>query len=129
MSNTPLDTKALYLRLLRHVWPYRWVFLISVLALVVGAATDTSFAALMKWMVDGTFVDKDPSVMKWLPIAIIAITLVRVAASFAGHFSINWVGNRVVMDLRKLMFERLMQLPLGYFSEIGRASCRERVWR
>ncbi len=117
MPNTPLDTKALYLRLLRHVWPYRWVFLISVLALVVGAATDTSFAALMKWMVDGTFVDKDPSVMKWLPIAIIAITLVRVAASFAGHFSINWVGNRVVMDLRKLMFERLMQLPLGYFSD------------
>ena len=117
MDNATLSTKALYLRLLRYVWPYRWMFLVSVLALVIGAATDTSFAALMKWMVDGTFVNKDPDVMKWLPVAIIGITLIRVAASFASHFSINWVGSRVVMDLRKLMFTRLMQLPLGYFSD------------
>jgi ATP-binding cassette, subfamily B, bacterial MsbA len=117
MSDAPPSTKALYLRLLRHVWPYRWVFLVSTSALVIGAATDTSFAALMKWMVDGTFVNKDPSVMKWLPLAIIGITLVRVLTSFASHYSINWVGSRVVMDLRKLMFTRLMQLPLGYFSD------------
>ncbi len=117
MSNVAPSTKALYFRLLTHVWPYRWVFLVSLLAMVVGAATDTSFAALMKWLVDGTFVDKDPGVMKWLPFAIIGITLVRVVASFASHFAINWVGNRVVMDLRKLMFTRLMQLPLGYFSD------------
>ena len=117
MNNAALGTKALYLRLLRYVWPYRWVFLISVIALVIGAATDTSFAALMKWLVDGTFITKDPGVMKWLPIAIIGITLIRVLANFASHYSINWVGNRVVMDLRKLMFTRLMQLPLGYFSD------------
>lgn len=117
MNNAALSTKALYLRLLRYVWPYRWVFLISVIALVIGAATDTSFAALMKWLVDGTFITKDPGVMKWLPIAIIGITLIRVLANFASHYSINWVGNRVVMDLRKLMFTRLMQLPLGYFSD------------
>ena len=117
MNNAALSTKALYLRLLRYVWPYRWVFLISVAALVIGAATDTSFAALMKWMVDGTFINKDAGVMKWLPFAIIGITLIRVLANFASHYSINWVGNRVVMDLRKLMFTRLMQLPLGYFSD------------
>ncbi len=117
MNNAALSTKALYLRLLRYVWPYRWVFLISVVALVIGAATDTSFAALMKWMVDGTFINKDAGVMKWLPFAIIGITLIRVLANFASHYSINWVGNRVVMDLRKLMFTRLMQLPLGYFSD------------
>ncbi len=117
MNNAALSTRALYLRLLRYVWPYRWVFLISVVALVIGAATDTSFAALMKWMVDGTFINKDAGVMKWLPFAIIGITLIRVLANFASHYSINWVGNRVVMDLRKLMFTRLMQLPLGYFSD------------
>ncbi len=117
MNNAALSTKALYLRLLRHVWPYRWVFLISAIALVIGAATDTSFAALMKWLVDGTFVNKDPGVMKWLPFAIIGITLIRVICNFASHYSISWVGNRVVMDLRKLMFTRLMQLPLGYFSD------------
>ena len=58
--------------------------------------------------------------MKWLPFAIIGITLVRVSAAFASNFSISWVGSRVVMDLRNAMFERLMKLPLGYFSTHSR---------
>ena len=78
MSLPATSSKALYLRLLSHVWPYRRVFLLSILGMVVAAATDTSFAALMKWLVDGTFVQKDPTLMQWLPAAIVAITILRV---------------------------------------------------
>ena len=117
MSSSPDSSKALYMRLLRHVWPYRAAFIVSILAMVVAAATDSSFAALMKWLVDGTFVQKDPALMQWLPIAIIAVTLLRVAAAFTSHFSISWVGNRLVMDLREKMFERLLRLPISYYDD------------
>ena len=117
MSPSSGSSKALYLRLLRHVWPYRAVFIVSLLAMVVAAATDTSFAALMKWLVDGTFVQKDPGLMQWLPIAIVSITVIRVAAAFSSQFSISWVGNRLVMDLREKMFERLMHLPVSYYDD------------
>lgn len=117
MSLPETSGKALYLRLLRHVWPYRRVFLLSILGMVVAAATDTSFAALMKWLVDGTFVQKDPALMQWLPAAIVAITLLRVAAAFTSQFSISWVGNKLVMDLREKMFARLLRLPISYFDD------------
>ena len=77
MTSSAPTAKALYARLLRHVWPYRAAFGAAIAAMVVSALTDSSFAALMKWMVDGTFVHKDPSLMKLLPVAIIGITLVR----------------------------------------------------
>ncbi len=117
MTSTAPTGKALYARLLRHVWPYRAAFGVAILAMIVSAATDSSFAALMKWMVDGTFVQKDPTVMKFLPIAIIAITLVRGVSGFASHFAITWVGSRVVMDLREKMFARLLSLPVGYYDD------------
>lgn len=117
MSLPATSSKALYLRLLSHVWPYRRVFLLSILGMVVAAATDTSFAALMKWLVDGTFVQKDPTLMQWLPAAIVAITILRVAAAFTSQFSISWVGNKLVMDLREKMFARLLRLPISYFDD------------
>jgi ATP-binding cassette, subfamily B, bacterial MsbA len=117
MSPPPHSSKALYVRLLRHVWPYRAAFFVSIFAMVVAAATDSSFAALMKWLVDGTFVNKDAGLMQWLPIAIVAITILRVAAAFTSHFSISWVGNRLVMDLRKMMFDRLLRLPISYYDD------------
>lgn len=117
MSSSPDSSKTLYLRLLHHVWPYRAAFIVSILAMIIAAATDSSFAMLMKWLVDGTFVQKDPELMHWLPIAIIAITLLRVAAAFTTNFSISWVGNRLVMDLREKMFDRLLRLPISYYDD------------
>jgi ATP-binding cassette, subfamily B, bacterial MsbA len=105
------------MRLLRHVWPYRTAFFVSLFAMIIAAATDSSFAALMKWLVDGTFMNKDPVVMQWLPLAIIAVTILRISAAFTSHFAISWVGNRLVMDLREKMFERLLRLPISYFDD------------
>ncbi len=117
MSTAAPTSKALYGRLLRHVWPYRAAFSVAIAAMIVSALTDSSFAALMKWMVDGTFVYKDPSLMKLLPLAIIGITLVRGLSGFAGTFAITWVGSRVVMDLRERMFARLLDMPVGYYDD------------
>ena len=117
MTSSAPTSKALYTRLLAHVWPYRAGFSVAIVAMIVSALTDSSFAALMKWMVDGTFVYKDASMMKLLPLAIIAITFVRGLSGFAGTFAITWVGSRVVMDLRERMFGRLLDMPVGYYDD------------
>ena len=85
--------------------------------MVIAAATDSSFAALMKWLVDGTFLKKDPVLVQWLPMAIIAVTLLRITAAFTSSFSISWIGNRLVMDLREKMFERLLRLPISFYDD------------
>jgi ATP-binding cassette, subfamily B, bacterial MsbA len=115
MKSSSTTSKALYLRLLGYVWPYRGTFAISVLAMVVAAATDSSLAALMKWIVDG--IRKDANLGMLLALAIMGLAVLRLTAGVVSTFAISWVGNRLVMDLREKMFERLLNAPTHYYDD------------
>ena len=67
----------LYLRLLGYVRPYWRVFAVSVVAMTVVAATEPAFAALVKPLLDGTFVQKDPDLIGWMPLAIVGLFFLR----------------------------------------------------
>jgi subfamily B ATP-binding cassette protein MsbA len=110
-----LTSSQLYLRLLRFVKPYRGVFGGGLVAMMLVAATEPALPAILKPLLDGTFVDKDERIMKWMPLVIVAIFIVRGIAEYVAQYAINWVGNRVVMDLRNAMFEKLLQLPAPYY--------------
>ena len=96
-----LSSTQLYLRLLGYVKPYWRTFAISILGMAVSAATEPLLPALLKPMLDGTFVHKDDTVIRLAPLLILVIFFVRGVASFAGTYAIGWVGNKVVMDLRE----------------------------
>jgi subfamily B ATP-binding cassette protein MsbA len=85
--------------------------------MAVTAATEPLLPALLKPMLDGTFVHKDDMVIRLAPIIIMVLFLVRGLASFAGTYAIDWVGNKVVMDLRNEMFNKLLTLPTRYFDD------------
>ncbi|MBU6994982.1 lipid A export permease/ATP-binding protein MsbA [Ferrovum myxofaciens] len=110
-------TTSLYSRLLRHVRPYRWEFFGAVGAMVVTAATEPFLPALLKPMLDKSFVHKDPHWMHWVPLMLMGLFFVRGIANFIAKFAMNWVGNKVVMDLRQQMFGRLLHLPARYFDD------------
>ncbi|MEQ1915906.1 MAG: ABC transporter transmembrane domain-containing protein [Gallionella sp.] len=110
-----LNNTQLYLRLLTYVKPYWRVFAASIVGTAVAAATEPLLPALLKPMLDGTFVHKDDFVIRWAPLIIILIFLVRGIASFVAAYSISWVGNKVVMDLRGEMFRKLLTLPTHYY--------------
>jgi ATP-binding cassette, subfamily B, bacterial MsbA len=106
----------LYLRLLRYVRPYWVPFAISIAGLVVQAATEPVFPALLKPLLDGSFVHKEQSgLLAWVPLAIIAMFLLRGIASYASDYASAWVAGRVVMDIRHDMFARLVRLPTHYY--------------
>jgi subfamily B ATP-binding cassette protein MsbA len=107
----------LYLRLLRYVAPYRGAFAIGLLGMIIVAATEPVLPAIMKPLLDGIFVDKNPTIMRWMPLAIVALFVVRGLAEYTATFCINWVGNKVVMDLRAAMFGRVLELPAPYYDE------------
>ena len=116
-SDTPaaMNSKTLYLRLLRYVLPYWRMFLLSIVSLTVVAATEAAFPALLKPMLDGSFVQKDPALMRLVPLLLIAIMLGRGIATFSSTYAISWVANRLVMDLRHAMFGKLVTLPTYYY--------------
>ncbi len=110
-----MKSKDLYFRLLRQVLPYRKEFLISLLGTVVFAATEPAMPALMKPLLDETFVAKNADTLVRLPLLLMLLFLVRGAASFTSGYGMKWVATRVVMDLRGKMFDRLQILPIHFF--------------
>jgi len=112
-----MTSTQLYLRLMRYVRPYWRAFAISILGIVVAAATEPLLPALLKPFLDGTFVHKDSAVMTWAPIFILVIFFVRGLAGFVGSLAIHWVSNKVVMDLRAEMFAKLLSLPTRYYDD------------
>ncbi len=105
----------LYLRLLGYVKPYWRVFAASIVAMAVVSATEPAFAALVKPLLDGTFGEGDPGLMTWLPLLIVGLFLIRGLAAFASGYCINWVAQKLVVDLRNAMFGTLVRLPTGYY--------------
>jgi ATP-binding cassette, subfamily B, bacterial MsbA len=105
----------LYQRLLRYLRPYRRHFAWTLLSMVLLAATEPAIPGLMKPMLDGSFVHKDPFLIRLIPLALVLLALVRGAAMFGSDFGLQWVATRVVMDLREGMFRRLLVLPTAFY--------------
>src|SRR5512140_204799 len=99
------DTKrrVLYARLLRYVAPYWRMFALSILTMILVAATEPLFPAMMKPLLDGSFVNKDPTTIRYIPFALVGLFLVRGIFGFASDYALSWVSNIVVLDLRAEM--------------------------
>ena len=107
----------MYARLLRYVAPYWRMFGLSILTMVLVAATEPVFPALMKPLLDGSFVSKDPTTIRYIPFALVGLFLARGLFGFASDYALSWVSNRVVLDLRAEMFSRLVNLPTRYYDD------------
>ena len=107
----------LYGRLLGYVKPYSGIFAISIFGMVLMSATEVALPIAVKPFLDGTFIDKDPLLIKWTPIFLVLLFLVRGMGGFIGQYAAAWVGNKVVADLRIQMMDRLLTLPIGYFQD------------
>jgi subfamily B ATP-binding cassette protein MsbA len=112
-----MTTIQLYSRLLSYVKPYWRTFALSILGMAIAAATEALLPALLKPMLDGTFVHRDDTVIRWAPIFLLIIFFVRGVASFTGTFAIGWVGNKLVMDLREVMFRKMLSLPTRFYDD------------
>ncbi|MCW8827377.1 MAG: ABC transporter transmembrane domain-containing protein, partial [Gammaproteobacteria bacterium] len=114
MSNLE-DSKVVYRRLLGYVLPHWKVFIIAIIALVFVAGTEFAFASLIKPMIDGSFVEKNQEIIKWTPIVLISIFLVRGISSYLSEYWMAWVARQVIKELRGEMFEQLLRLPVSFF--------------
>jgi subfamily B ATP-binding cassette protein MsbA len=117
VKQKPLTASALYKRLLDYARPYWRFFTIAVVAMVLFAATDTGFAALMKPMLDGNFIERDPDMVRLVPLALIALFVFRGLAGFASRYAMSWIGRRVIQVIRRDLFHHLLRLPTRYYDQ------------
>jgi len=109
------SSQELYARLMGYVRPYWKAFALSILAMVLTAGTEPLFPAIMKPLLDGSFVNRDPKIAYLMPIALVGIFVLRGILTYVSSYAMSWVSNRVILDLRAELFGRLLRLPSSYY--------------
>jgi len=119
MTEVPTNhnSRELYNRLLTYVKPHWNKFLAVIVAMVIYAGTETGLAALMKPLIDGSFVNQDSEIIKLIPLLLIGLFLIRGLANFVTTYGLGWIARNVIKNLRSEMFERLLVLPASFFDQ------------
>lgn len=113
----PPTNRSLYLRLLSYVRPYWKAFALAVVGMVATAATEPVFPAIMKYLLDQGFRTDDPRLVWLIPVGIVLLFVVRSIFVYLTGYLMMWISSRVVTDLRRAMFAKLITLPTQHFDQ------------
>lgn len=115
MIAPPKSSIQTYLRLLNYVKPHWKIFAFGVVGMVTLAATEAGIPALLKPVLDGTFVDKNPVYLTWAPASLIALFLIRGLATIASNAAFAAISTRMMHKMREEMFSRLLVLSADFY--------------
>lgn len=104
-----------YKRLLGYAKPYWPLFVLAFIAMVAYSLSQPAFAALMKPLMDGGLVDRNPDTIKLVGFEIGGLFIVRGIASFVLNYSMSWIGRQIIRRLRGDLFAKLLNLPTAFF--------------
>lgn len=109
-------SSRIWWRLARYVSPYWEVLAFALAGMIIMAATAPVLAALVKPMVDGAIGSKDHEMLQLVLMGIIALFAIRGLVGYSVAYSINWVGSKLIEDIRIEILDKLFALPAGYFA-------------
>lgn len=113
----PASNKELYLRLLKYLRPHWRIVLVAVMGMAATAATEPAFPAIMKYLLDNGFQAKDPRMVWLIPTGIVGLFLVRSVFVFCTGYLMMWISSRLVTDLRRELFAKLIVLPASHYEQ------------
>ena len=100
-----------YRRLLGYARPYWPLLAMAALGMVIEAAAAGAFTAMMKPVINETFIAKNRAFSALLPLAIIGIFLLRGVATLSTDYGMARAGRSIVRDLRQAMLAKYLRLP------------------
>jgi len=83
--------------------------------LFVSAATSGS-AFLVKPVLDDVFFKKDLTMLKLIPLAIVALFMLKGLFDYGQAYLMSYVGQRIIADLREKIYNHLQSLSLSFFT-------------
>ena len=103
-----------YRRILGYVRPYRGVFAIAIVGMLLVASTDVMLLKIVQPLLNNVGAIDADSVW-WLPYSIVGVFVLRGLGSYASEYGLAWIGSRVVYDLRCEACDRLLRLPTAFY--------------
>ncbi|BDT60872.1 lipid A export ATP-binding/permease protein MsbA [Massilia varians] len=112
-----MENKLVVKRLLAVVKPYQTRAWLALLSMALTAATQPLLGKALQLLLDLGFKEKVPFSLWWIPGVLVSIFILRGIGTFSTAYLNNWVTSRVLNDLRAMVFERVLRLPVARFHE------------
>ncbi len=116
-KSPPQNNREIYVRLLAYLRPYWRVFLLALLCMVAVALTEPVFPAMMKLLLDRGFKTDDQRMVWMIPCGIVLFFALRSVFVFCGGYLMMWLSSRMVTDIRRQMFAKMLLLPSSAYLE------------
>jgi subfamily B ATP-binding cassette protein MsbA len=119
---------SMYRRLLAYLRPYVWpYFVVAVVCMVLYSGTNGVMPFLVRHIFDDVFVAKNMFALQVLPLVVIATFLARGLFAFGNTYLTEYVGQRIIADLRNRLNEHVQHLSLSYFNRTPTGTILSRV--
>ena len=107
----------IFKRLTKLAKPHAVKFIIAMLCMLIVGVTTSGLAFLVKPALDEIFLKKDADMLKLIPLAIIAIYLMKGACSYGQTVLMSHIGQRIITDVRGELYSHIQRQALSFFTK------------
>jgi ATP-binding cassette subfamily B protein len=102
-------------RILPFLAPYRWQFAGALVALTIAAGTVLALGSGLKRLVDDGFSSGNAGLLDDALLVLLAVVVVLSGATAARFYLVSWIGERVVADIRRAVYDHVVGLGAAFF--------------
>ncbi len=104
-----------YKRLLSYIRPYLHKLFFAIVFIVLAASANLYLPWIIKDMIDEVLAEKNMMMLNIISVSIVVVFLFRGVFYYGQAYLVSYIGQRVIIDVREVLFRKFQRMPLSYF--------------
>ena len=106
-----------YMRLLAYIKPYTRRLALAVVCIIMAAGANLYLPWIIKDMIDDVLMSKDMVMLNLIAAGILVVMFTRGVFYYGQIYLVSYVGQRVIIDVRSVLFRKFQRMPLSYYDK------------
>ena len=106
-----------YRRLLAYIKPYLGRLGLAVICIIIASGANLYLPWIIKDMIDKVLAERDMAMLNIISVSIVVVFAVRGFFYYWQSYLVSYIGQRVVVDVREVMFKKFQRMPMAYFDK------------
>ena len=106
-----------YMRLLAYIKPYTRRLALAVVCIIMAAGANLYLPWIIKDMIDDVLMSKDMVMLNLIAVGILVVMFTRGVFYYGQSYLVSYVGQRVIIDVRSVLFRKFQRMPLSYYDK------------
>lgn len=106
-----------YRRLLNYIRPYLGRLGLAIICIIVASGANLYLPWIIKDMIDKVLAEKDMAMLNVIAVSIVVVFAIRGVFYYGQSYLVSYIGQRVVVDVREVMFKKFQRMPMAYFDK------------